>query len=539
MKMKSLQNTLAALIVLISTSTFAATISVTSAITTNTNWTNNNLYILYGDIVIKSGATLTIEPGTIIKGDKTTGGRVVVAMGGKINAQGTASQPIVFTSNQPAGQRQRGDWSGIAICGKAPVNFKDANGNAIQGRLECGQTTDYDFGGTDPADNSGVLSYVRIEYAGFVCGSNSELNSLTMGGVGSGTKLDHVMVSYGQDDGFEWFGGTVNASHLISFASRDDDFDTDNGFSGKVQFGLVVRIDTIADQGDISNAFESDNDANSTYNNPATKAVFSNITVVGPAQTTTSTIDAKYGWGARIRRNTSLSIFNSLFLGYKRGLRIEGVGSQNKALTDSLEFKYNIIEGSKEQAWESSFDSSYLANATTYNTVYGGNANATLKLVNPFNRTNPDFRLDATSPALTGANFTNTKLAGLPTVNYKGAFGGTDDWTAGWASFNPQTNPYSAPTAIDEVVNLSNTVLVPNPNQGKAALLVDLKENAMLAVDLYDIAGRRVASIANGEFNSGIQSLNIDLSAVNNGVYFVSVIIENAGTTTLKMVVNK
>ncbi|HLP49286.1 MAG TPA: PKD domain-containing protein [Chitinophagales bacterium] len=429
--------------VLVGLNTYAANITVSSDITASTSWTNDNNYILYGDIIIKSGVTLTIQEGTIIRGDKTTLSRLVVATGGKLIAQGTPEQPIVFTSNQPAGSRGRGDWAGIAVCGLAPVNLRNAQGAAIQGRLECGTTTDYDFGGNVPNDNSGVISYVRIEYAGYVCGANSELNSLTLGGVGSLTKIDHVMVSYGQDDGFEWFGGTANASNLISFGSRDDDFDTDNGFSGQVQYGLVIRVDTIADQGDISNAFESDNDANGTYNDPYTKAVFSNITVVGPAATVGSTIDSKYGWGARLRRSTGLNIFNSMFIGYKRGLRLEGTATQLKATNDTLQFDNNIIAGSKEQYYETAFDSLYLL-AHPSNTIFGGNANDNVNLVYPYG--NPDmfnFTPQAGSPALTGASFTNPKLAGLTTGNFRGAIG-TDNWATCWAEYSPQNEDYTA-----------------------------------------------------------------------------------------------
>jgi hypothetical protein len=445
----------------------------------------------------------------------------------------------VFTSNQPAGQRQRGDWSGLSILGKAPVNYKDANGNQIQGLLECGTAPDYSYGGTDASDSSGVLSYVRIEYAGFVCGTNTELNSLTLGGVGNKTKIDHVQVSYGQDDGFEFFGGTVNATHLISYALRDDDFDTDNGFSGNVQFGLIVRVDTIADQGDISNAFESDNDANSTYNTPNTKGVFSNVTIVGPAQTTTSIIDSKYGWAARLRRNTSLSIFNSIVLGYKRGLRIESAASQNKAFTDSLEFKYNIIEGSSEQAWESSFDSSYLVNPMTHNTVYGGNANATLLLLNPFNRTAPNFTLQASSPALTGANFSSTKLAGFTNVAYKGAFGdATTDWTQGWANFDPQTTNYSNPLAIEEVVELTELVVVPNPTNGSAKLVLNVKDATSLDINIFDLQGRLVSNVANREFSEGGYTLAINFTAFESGIYIAKIASKN-GVSSTKIVVSK
>lgn len=436
----------------------AGIINVAGDITTNTNWTNDNIYILFGDIFVKNGATLTIQQGTIIKGDKTTLSRLVIATGAKIVANGTAEQPIVFTSNLPAGQRARADWAGIAICGLAPINAKDAGGNSIQKRLECGNTTDYDYGGNNPDDSSGVLRFVRIEYAGYVCGSNTELNSLTMGGVGRKTIIENVMVSYGQDDGFEYFGGTVNSRNLVSFALRDDDFDTDDGWSGRVQNGLVIRIDTIADQGDISNAFESDNDPNGTTNAPVTSGVFSNITVIGPAQTVSSTIDSKYGWALRIRRNSSLSVFNSLFIGYKRGLRFEGSATQANVTNGAAEFKNNIIAGSQEQYYETAFDSLYLL-ANSSNTIIRGNANDTVRLVSPYgNPANYSFVPQAGSPALTGADFSSPKLAGgyfAPTT-HRGAFAGDEslDWTNCWTEFTPQDEDYTV-TPINYSYNAS------------------------------------------------------------------------------------
>ncbi len=463
MNNKFLQKLMMLVALFTSVNSFAGNVSVVAPITTNTNWTNNNTYILYGDIIIKNGATLTIQAGTLIKGDKTTLSRIVVATGAKIVAQGTAEQPIVFTSNQPAGTRGRADWAGIALCGLAPVNFLDGTGNSIQGRLECGSDADYDFGGNNAEDSSGVLSYVRIEYAGYVCGTNSELNSLTLGGVGSRTKLDHIMVSYGQDDGYEFFGGTASASHIVSFGSRDDDFDTDNGYSGKVQYGLIIRVDTIADQGDISNAFESDNDANGSYNDPYTKATFSNVTVIGPAAATTSVFDSKYGWGARIRRSSGLNIFNSVFMGYPRGLRIEGGASQLKATMDTLEFKNNIIAGCTQQAYESTFDSLYLVNPLTYNKVYGGNANDSVKLNYAYG--NPDlynFVPQAGSPLLSGASFTNSKLSTFNTTTFRGAFG-TDNWVACWGEFSPNNEDYTTgPINYAYTVNVAQTGSLPN-----------------------------------------------------------------------------
>lgn len=447
MKKTFLQTFLSAAILLSALSSVkAALINVSGSITSNTTWTNDNVYLLLEDIVVKNGATLTIQPGTLIKGfsNAITPPRLVIATGAKINAQGTPEQPIVFTSDKAVGQRKRADWAGIAICGLAPCNFKDGSNNPIQGRIECGDNSgSYDFGGNNPDDSSGVLSYVRIEYAGYTCGSNTELNSLTLGAVGHKTKIDHVIVSYGQDDGYEFFGGTASPNHIISLGSRDDDFDTDNGWSGKVQHGLIIRIDTIADQGDVSNAFESDNDAGGTANTPLTGGVFSNVTVVGPAATTTSTIDAKYGWIARLRRNTSISIMNSLFMGYKIGLRIEGAAAQTNATNGDLQFLNNIIAGTQGAYGESAFDSAYLQNPASANKIYGGNANDSVKLNYAYG--NPDmfnFVPQAGSPVLSGASFLSPKLSGFETTTYRGAFG-TDNWAACWAEFSPQDENYT------------------------------------------------------------------------------------------------
>ena len=519
MNKKFLPNLVAVIMLLTTIGATAANVTVNADITTNTNWVNTNTYILIGDIIVKSGATLNIQEGTLIKGDKTTLSRLVIATGGKLVAKGTAEQPIVFTTNQAVGSRKRADWAGIAICGLAPVNFRDANGISIQGRIECGATSDYDYGGNIANDSSGVLSYVRIEYAGYVCGANSELNSLTLGGVGNRTLIDHVMVSFGQDDGFEFFGGTVNAKHLISYGSRDDDFDTDNGYSGKVQYGLVIRIDTVADQGDISNAFESDNDKDGTFNDPYTKGTFSNITVVGPAATKTSVIDAKFGWAARIRRSSGLNIFNSLFIGYKRGLRIEGSASQGKATADTLEFKNNIIAGCVEQHYETTYDSLYLL-AQSSNTIIRGNANDTVKLVSPYgNPDNFNFLPQTGSPALAGAAFTNTKLAGLTPTTFRGAFG-TTNWTNCWAEFSPQDEVYtSGPINYTPAVTLAETGTLPSLILTPTALsgaTYNWSTGATTQTVTVAVAGTYTLTVTSAKGCVKILSTNIIPSSIND-----------------------
>src|ERR1043165_2767784 len=276
------------------------TVTITSNISVNTTWTSGNVYLLQGPIYVKAGATLTIQPGTIIMGDKaSTGAGLLITKGSKIMAQGTAAQPIVFTSNQAAGARAIGDWGGVILMGKAGNNQPGGIAN-IEG---LAPTTDTEFGGgasPDENDNSGVMQYVRIEWAGYVYAPNKEINGLTLGSVGSGTTIDHIQVSFCNDDGFEWFGGTVNCRYLVSYRNLDDDFDTDFGFRGHIQFALSVRDPLIADARAVSpsEGFESDNDATGSTATPQTAAQFSNITLIGPYRgNTASTIATGYRRG--------------------------------------------------------------------------------------------------------------------------------------------------------------------------------------------------------------------------------------------------
>ena len=230
-----------------------------------------NVYTLKGFVYVPDGVTLTIEPGVVIKGDKATQGTLIIERGGKIMAQGTPERPIVFTSAQAPGSRKPGDWGGIILLGKAPNNLGE---QTIEGGVRS------KHGGNDPADNSGVLSYVRVEFPGIEYSTDNEINGITFGSVGSGTKIDHLQVSYSGDDSYEWFGGTANAKYLVAYSGWDDDFDTDNGFSGKVQFAMGVRNPRIGDKS-ASNGFESDNNGDGAATEPYTSCVFANVSLFG------------------------------------------------------------------------------------------------------------------------------------------------------------------------------------------------------------------------------------------------------------------
>jgi hypothetical protein len=531
-------------------------------ITTNTTWTRNNIYLLNGVVFVNDGVTLTIESGTIIKGDLNNQGALVIRQGGKLNAIGTPTQPIVFTSNQPAGMRAPGDWGGIIICGRAPVNLP---GNpTIEGGVNA------TFGGTNPADNSGTLQYVRIEYPGVAFAVNNEINGLTLGGVGHGTTIDHIQVSGSGDDSFEWFGGTVNAKYLIGLAGTDDDFDTDNGYSGRVQYGISIRDPRRGDiaTGGVSNGFESDNDATGTTNMPQTSAVFTNMTVLMPT-TPTQASPFNNADGALIRRNSAQSIFNSVFAGRPFGLELNS-NSVNlttaNAASGSLVFVNNVLAGytAPGRAGRTTSNSGATA-GFSINAFVGGNGNDTTRTVaalglngdnfafggsagNP--QLTPYFALPANSILNTGASFANAKLTGtgnggvnstFDVVTYRGAFGATN-WATGWTNFNPQITCYNVPGSVlankkadEQVQGLS---VAPNPTEGAAKLTFELKRASAVSVRVLDVTGRVVAVVRDGQrLSTGVQSVELPAS-LQAGLYVASV---TTGETTqaVRFVVTK
>ncbi|MDR1984425.1 MAG: hypothetical protein LBQ28_06355 [Prevotellaceae bacterium] len=433
-------------------------------IKTNTTLKWPNTYNLKGFVYVPSGITLTIEPGVIIKGDKSSKGTLIVERGGKIMAQGSNERPIIFTSSQTPGNRKPGDWGGIIILGSAPNNMGE---QTIEGGVRS------KHGGSNANDNSGVLSYVRVEFAGIEYSIDNEINGITFGSVGSATKVDHIQVSYSGDDSFEWFGGTVNAKYLVALRGWDDDFDTDNGFSGKIQFALSLRDPQIGDKS-ASNSFESDNNADASEATPFTGCVFANVSLFGPVSNPASYVDragekgsnvnARFQSGLHLRRNTQLSIFNSVIAAYPIGLIIENDKS-SRTQTWADEGKLNVancvIAGcvkkfQDKQYWTDNTQFSPTDNGTFADGYFsrssGGNRSFTtlaeLKLgSNPLNLTALDVFPKADSPLTSGYSWTDAKVSsGFDKVNYIGAFSpsetATNNWTTGWCNFDPQNTVY-------------------------------------------------------------------------------------------------
>ncbi len=383
-------------------------------------------YLLKGFVYVKPGATLVIEPGVVIKGDLASKATLFIEPGAKIFAEGSVSKPIVFTSNQAKGSRKSGDWGGVVLLGKAPVNKTPI---VVEGE----NTTE--FGGSDAADNSGILKYVRIEFAGIAFETDKEINGLTFGGVGSGTTIDYVQVSYSGDDSYEWFGGTVNAKHLIAYKGLDDDFDTDNGFQGKVQFGYILRDPSIADQCSCSdsNGFESDNDGTGSDATPKTAPRFANITMVMGE----GAIDPKFRSQYRIRRNSELGIYNAVSTGdwNKGGLELQDKVIDNY-VAGKMDYKGMFVENSIKPLVAG--DASKLEDAANKN-VFTKDATV-LKLASAYNRLSgkPGLLPQAGSPLLSGG----AELpSGFEAAPYVGAFS-TTDWTETWANWDPQNTNY-------------------------------------------------------------------------------------------------
>lgn len=437
-----------------------ATVTISANITTNTTWTTGTTYTLGGQIYVKDNATLTIEPGVIIRSN-IAGAGLFVTKGAKLMAEGTVSNPIVFTSANTEGNRNPGDWGGIILLGKGNFNI-NSGVNAIEGITVIPGNTDTQYGGgasPDDNDNSGILKYVRIEFAGYAYSTDAEINGLTLGAVGRGTVIDNVQVSYANDDSFEWFGGAVNCKHLVAFNGTDDDFDTDNGWNGTVQFALAIKDPNIADKSD-SNCFESDNNKTSVAGTSFTTGIFSNCTLVGPTYRATltngGTLNPFHRRGAHLRRNTQLQVCNSIFMDFVDGLVVDGVTTTTNAINSNLKFKNNIIAGVptakvavKVEATPTSLDMSAWFTSNN-NTEVVSSAGI---LTKPYDTdgsvfTGLDYRPATGSIALTGADFSTLTL-------------GTDNFIASAAfSLNVYPNPTATSFKLNYISSNNEDVIV-------------------------------------------------------------------------------
>ncbi|MFT4661007.1 MAG: hypothetical protein ACI8XB_001278 [Patiriisocius sp.] len=398
-------------------------------------WTNDNIYILDGFIFVNSGQTLTIEPGTVIKGNPGTGvnaSALIVARGGKIMAEGTIDNPIIFTAEADnldgnVDWKARGLWGGLIVLGNASLNSTPGE-SAIEG-IPTSESRGI-YGGSSDTDNSGVLQYVSIRHGGTDIGDGNEINGLTLGGVGSGTTIDHIEVISNADDGVEFFGGMPNCKNMVVAYCGDDSFDYDEGYRGMGQFWLAIQDENEGDR-----IGEHDGGTDPETAQPYATPMIYNATYMGRGQNNTSRI-------ITFRDNAGGHYVNSIFLNQGKGIDIEllsGECTYDRFQSGSLEIKnnifYDVSDGSAESLFTVSFGDGASANPDS--------TNASTDFANYFTSagnsvSNPGVSYNASSWTLVPTGDVSSNMASYPNswfenVDYKGAFEpGDNSWTNDW-----------------------------------------------------------------------------------------------------------
>ncbi len=384
-------------------------------ITEDTRLTADKAWLLRGGVWFGDGTanvTLTIDAGTKIYGENASNGFLVINRGAKINAVGTNTNPIIFTSDQAVGSRARGQWGGLVINGKAPINAcADVDGaDPCEAEGEGGTGV---YGGTNPADDSGTLKYVRIEFGGTEISADNEINGLSLQGVGNATDIEFIQIHRNLDDGVEFFGGTVNIKHLFVTEVGDDSIDWTLGYSGKIQHALVVQA---ADAG--GHGFELDNNEDDYAATPLTGGIVSNVTLIG------STAIAEDNFGLLIRRGSAGQFWNIAATGFTAGcLGIRDEETYGHFTSGTAAIAYSAL------ACASNFETEDAGEEDV-----GGTEDAVFA-AGPGNFETTDLELSGFQPAagspLLGAGMAPSDSF-FDATNYIGAFDGTNDWTAGW-----------------------------------------------------------------------------------------------------------
>lgn len=428
------------------TPTPSGSAKLTGTIAANRTLFKDTVYTLSGFVQVASGATLTVQAGTKIVGDTLVpGSSLFVLRGARIVANGTAADPIVFTSARAAGARAPGDWGGLIIIGNATVNraggvIVEGSNASVPGAPASGIVYS---GGTDDNDNSGSLQYVRVEFAGFGVAADQELNSFTFNAVGRGTTLRYLQAMSGLDDSFEWFGGTVDAQYLVSYESGDDHFDTSEGYRGRVQYAIAYQSTILQPRtgtGSVSSdpqGFEVDGcngtgcgadaqtapalGADVQYARPTNMNVFANFTVVGPGQVGGNFSSAGSGGvGAVLRRGTGGVYVNGIIARWPRlAVSLRDTTSRRQMELDSLGFR-SVLMVDNGANTSRTYDSTTVGAAfrTRHVTGFNNDTTGSFAAILPGVPTAP-------SATTTGASFDWTPASGsAATTGGTGAFSG-------------------------------------------------------------------------------------------------------------------
>ena len=525
---------------------FNPVVTVTdSDIVGDVTFTSNNTYLLSGLVFVEDGETLTIEPGTVIKARPTGAdgmiSALIVARGGKIFADGTAMNPIIFTAEADnvddpddilltSEAASRGLWGGVIILGRASINAATGVNN-IEGIEATTEPRGIYGGGSSPDDNdnSGVFRYVSIRHGGTRIGADNEINGLTMGGVGRGTTIEHVEVFYNQDDGFEWFGGTVNTRYLVAAFAGDDSFDYDEGFRGEHQFWFSIQDPAVGDH-----AGEHDGGTKPEDGRPYASPTILNATYIGRGASSTG---GKANNALIFRDNAGGMYFNSIFTEFQgRMLSIEdneGTDSRARLEAGDLAFQYNILG-----AFGAGNTPSQLAAEFEDHTVRVlSDPENMIRIVDPqlqginWNRNQGlDPRPGSNSPAWdSGKLMEEPRRTGFFTdVDYAGAFG-TENWAANWSALADlgyfSTAPPPVPPApvepeeeAPDAFSLSQNS--PNPFGMTTNIEYTVSSTSHILIEVYNLRGQRVAMVVNDIRLPGQYSEIWDAQHLSSGVYF-------------------
>ncbi|HUP47322.1 MAG TPA: hypothetical protein VNA04_00885 [Thermoanaerobaculia bacterium] len=408
-------------------------VAVSGTITADTTWTADRRYVLSDFVGVQAPAVLTIEPGTVIYGGNSRA-TLFIQRGAKIMADGTNRRPIVFTSPQPIGSRGQTDWGSLVMMGAAPIN--DNRNNLVgESYLEgLPQQPQYRFGGIDPNDDSGILRYVRLEFGGFEIEKDQEINGLSLAGIGAGTIIDHVQVLHNKDDAFEFWGGTVNAKHLLGLAFADDGLDFDLGYQGKIQYAVMIKR-AVNDENDSNIFSESDGHPQSFTNTPKTMPQVYNVTAVRE--------NNQFGnYGAVLRRGTAGKFYNSIITGSRHApVTLRDDATLNNAGTDLI-WATSILHGDfSDASFPSSSDRAQATRDFLFTTMKSNrNVDPMLALgaLNTVNTLMPDLTPLPGSPALDVNFVTQPPDDGFfDPVDFIGGVGPGTNWVlSGWANFS-------------------------------------------------------------------------------------------------------
>lgn len=390
--------------------------------TTSQTFTADTIWVLRGAVFFGAPAVLTIQPGTLIAGETATRGTLVIERGAQILANGTAEAPIVMTSDQPVGQRGRGDWGGLVLNGSAPVN--------LPGNMGIGEGATGVYGGTNPDDSSGILRYVRVEFAGIEFSPDNELNGIAFQGVGRGTIVENIQIHFNKDDGVEFFGGTVDVKRVLLTGIGDDSIDWTFGWIGRMQFAIAQQRGD-----DTDNGIEADNNGNNNDLLPRSAPTIYNMTLVGdPGQT----VGPESTDGARLREGTAGVIRNSIVIGFKsEAFDVRNDSTINQIGLGTLQITHSIAFDNRAFGGGSAAQARNSAAAPLWDPPGNLNAAVNPMLVTPYSLLAPDWRPTPGSPALTRPVAAVPDDGFFEPVNFIGALAAALelDWTRGWTTF--------------------------------------------------------------------------------------------------------